>query len=311
MQHAPAPAPSRARGLMLGAAIGDALGAPFEGGPSASTGHVAAELDRRPNYRFTDDAHMLIGLAESLLARGGFDGDHMAHHFARRYDAEPWRGYGSGPPQIFRMVQSGTPWDQAPASLFGGSGSFGNGGAMRVAPVAIATGGDPATTADLAAWTARITHTHPLGVEGAVIQAVAAAFLLHEDSATLDPARLLRDLQGHAYDETFRAKLAAVEELLQEAADARAGAVLGNGIAAHESVPAAIYAALRHPGSFQDAVTFAISLGGDADTIACMAGALSGALLGEDAIPPAWRDNVEDAEHLRSLAERLGQLPAA
>jgi len=71
----------------------------------------------------------------------------------------------------------------------------------------------------------------------------------------------------------------------------------------HWAVPAALYAFLRHPESFTEAVLYALSLGGDTDTIASMTGALGGAYLGERAIPAVWCERVEGAAHLRDLAD--------
>ena len=121
----------------MGAAVGDALGAPFEGAASVSWSTVE-KLEREPGpLRYTDDTHMTLGVARSLVGRRGFDGDHMATLLARNYMEEPWRGYGAGPPQVFHLLSQGVPWDQSGSRLFGGSGSYGNGAAMRVAPVAL------------------------------------------------------------------------------------------------------------------------------------------------------------------------------
>ena len=88
----------RFRGALLGEAVGDALGAPFEG---MGTVHPAEmerlEADPGP-LSYTDDTHMTLGMAESLVEKRGFDGAHMARTFARNYRQEPWRGYGPGPP---------------------------------------------------------------------------------------------------------------------------------------------------------------------------------------------------------------------
>ena len=80
---------------------------------------------------------------------------------------------------------------------------------------------------------------------------------------------------------------------------------LGNGIEAFESVSTAIYAFLRHPSSFREVVAYAISLGGDTDTIGSMAGALSGAFLGIGALPAVWREGVEGSARLQELADSL------
>jgi poly(ADP-ribose) glycohydrolase ARH3 len=72
-----------------------------------------------------------------------------------------------------------------------------------------------------------------------------------------------------------------------------------------EAVPAALAASLSNLDSFTETVTFAVALGGDTDTIASMAGALSGAYLGEEAIPPLWREQAEGARSMARLASIL------
>ena len=305
----------KSRGVLLGTAVGDALGAPFEGsGPVRPD--VLRRLEHRPGpLTYTDDTHMTLGLARSLVEREGFDGPHMAGLFARNYLAQPWRGYGPGPPRVFRLLDQGVPWDQASRALFGGGGSFGNGAAMRVAPVALLAFGNMERVASLARQTAVITHAHELGVEGAVLQACAVAVALGHDPATaVDPEEFLHWLRPHANTPVFQAALDRVEQLLKANGGAGLEAVidqLGNGIKASESVPTAIYAFLRQPSSFGEVVTYAISLGGDTDTIACMAGALAGAHLGQDGIPALWAEGVEDAAELMGLADSLLSLTSA
>ncbi|MBC7106025.1 MAG: ADP-ribosylglycohydrolase family protein [Firmicutes bacterium] len=86
-------------------------------------------------------------MAESLVACRGFDGRHMAETFVRNFEREPWRGYGPGPPRIFRRIKHGVPWDRAAEDIYPG-GSFGNGAAMRVAPVVAAVCGPSGSPAD-------------------------------------------------------------------------------------------------------------------------------------------------------------------
>jgi len=80
---------------------------------------------------------------------------------------------------------------------------------------------------------------------------------------------------------------------------------LGNGIEAFNSVPTAIYCFLSRPDSFAGAISGAISLGGDTDTIGAMTGAISGAYLGVDAIPGRWQDKLENHRYIAELAESL------
>lgn len=294
----------RYRGALVGTAVGDALGAPVEGRHSPR-GYVATLDSRSDDLRYTDDTAMTIALAESLVERGGFDGDHLAHTFARHYATEPWRGYGASPPQVFRQLEEGVPWDRAAASLFGGTGSYGNGAAMRVAPVALFAHPDTNTVAALARNTAIVTHTHHEGIDGAVGQAVAVDRLLarHPDDK-LDAAKLIEEIQPHLATAIFRDKLSYLATSIGHRNRKDLAQVLGCGIAAHSSVPTALACFLSHPRSFPDAIKTAISLGGDTDTIAAMTGALSGAYLGIGAIPAHWKD-VESSQVLIGLADQL------
>jgi poly(ADP-ribose) glycohydrolase ARH3 len=303
---------SKFRGALLGVAVGDALGAPFEGSLGVHHERLKALAWNPGPMRYTDDTHMTIGVSESLIARRDFDGEHMAHTFAEAYDAEPWRGYGAGPPQIFAMLRLGVPWDNAALTLFEGRGSFGNGAAMRAAPAALLAYSDLHRVRMLAGQTAIITHVHPLGVEGAVLQACAVAMLISRMPHSLYRELFLKQLRYiHPWSSTYAQKLDRMKALLKGSPPGQVVAQLGNGIAAHEAVPTAIYAFLRHPESFSDAVCYAIGLGGDTDTIASMTGALSGAYLGEEGIPEVWRERVEGVQRLRGLADALLSLAAA
>ncbi|MEX0791209.1 MAG: ADP-ribosylglycohydrolase family protein, partial [Actinomycetota bacterium] len=95
---------SRVRGALLGAAVGDALGAPFEGAHTVSPAGLARLKQDPGPLRYTDDTATTIAVAESLIQCNGFDGPMMAKRLAAGYFAEPWRGYGESAPQVFRML---------------------------------------------------------------------------------------------------------------------------------------------------------------------------------------------------------------
>lgn len=293
-------------GTLLGVAIGDALGAPFEGMTTIDAEDVARLAAGARPLSYTDDTHMTLGLAASLVARGGFDGEHLAWTFAHNFAAQPWRGYGAGPPRVFQLLREGVPWETASTLLFDGLGSLGNGAAMRVAPAALFAYANLERVAWLARRTARITHAHELGVEGAVLQACAIARLLQlPRGEALDVPAFLETLRAHVGALRYCQQLDALQELLPGGALEEVVDRIGRGIAAHEAVPTALYAFLRHRDDFAAAVTFAIGLGGDTDTLAAMTGALAGAHLGEEAIPASWRARTEDALVLRELAGNL------
>lgn len=294
------------RGALVGAGVGDALGAAFEGHRGPIPDEDVARVDRAVHpLRYTDDTAMTLALAESLLAVGGLNEDHVAKAFARSWQREPHRGYGAGTAALLARVADGEAWDAASRSQFQGQGSFGNGAAMRVAPVALYAAANPGRTSALARRSAWVTHAHPLAIDGAAVQAVAVATALaHPGPQPLEPQDFLADVYTAA-EPLLAERLRTVAFLLPDATPDQVGEQLGTGVAAHEAVPAAILAFLRHPRSYADAVRFAISLGGDTDTIACMAGAIAGASLGESAIPQRWVGRTEGAATLRALAERL------
>jgi len=152
----------------------------------------------------------------------------------------------------------------------------------------------------------QITHAHELGKEGALLQACAVALATKADpSFGLDSSAFLKKLKAFTRNEVYRQKLERVLELLGETNRLRVARELGNGIEAHNSVPAAIYSFLRHPNSFEECVLYAISLGGDTDTIGAMAGAISGAYHGVEAISDGWKSRLEAREYLERLAEKL------
>lgn len=293
------------RGALIGTAVGDALGAPMEGRNRVPAEYLASLETTPPNLAYTDDTAMTIGVARSLVECGAFDGPHMAATLAEGYEREPWRGYGAGPPQVFANLARGVTWDEAAASLFGGEGSYGNGAAMRVAPVALHAYPNQDRAAEIAHKTALITHTHQEGIDGAVAQAVAISALLQATSND-SSENLTRIVMAHVKSSVFRSKLMFIDHHIGERGLNGMADVLGTGIAAHTSVPTALACFLANTGSFGDSVKSAISLGGDTDTIAAMTGALAGAHNGLSAIPRNWQE-VEGAGELIALADALSE----
>jgi poly(ADP-ribose) glycohydrolase ARH3 len=296
---------SKISGSLMGTGIGDALGASLEGWRRVDPDEVWALAEKRHTLTYTDDTHMMIGIAESLIENKGFDGEHMTRRFMENYSHEPFRGYGPGPPRVFRMIKSGEAWDKAAERLYGG-GSYGNGSAMRIAPVGVFYYDDLAKLKEISYKSSQITHAHELGKEGAALQAYAIALATQADpSLAFQGDEFLRKLTHFIRHEVYKQKLRRVEELLGEKDRSKVVAVLGHGIEAFNSVPTAIYSFLSHPNSFEEAVIYAISLGGDTDTIGAMTGAISGAYLGIKAIPEKWQEKLENRDYITELADRL------
>ena len=299
---------SKFYGSMIGTAVGDAVGAGFEGLQGFTEEQVHSVAERRKVLRYTDDTHMMIGVAESLIATNGFDGEHMAKRFVKNYNWEPFRGYGPGPPRIFAAIQAGETWDKASENLYPG-GSYGNGAAMRIAPIGLFYYDDPPKLREVAYRSAHITHAHVLGKEGAALLAYAIALATTMNPAiTFERGEFLNRLNNFVEQDIYTEKLHEMDSLWDELDRIKVASNLGNGIEAFNSVPAAIFSFLSQPASFENAVVYAISLGGDTDTIGAMTGAISGAYLGLNAIPQKWSVKLENRLYIEPLAKELWQL---
>jgi poly(ADP-ribose) glycohydrolase ARH3 len=295
-------------GGMVGSALGDAIGElAFRGLGEAGLRSQVAQMDV---LVYTDDTAMAIGLAESISQVGGLDPQHLGDTFRANFGREPWRGYAAGPPTVFSTVERyRVSYAEAARGLFGGQGSFGNGAAMRIAPVGLFYHDSP-DLYEQVRQSASVTHAHPVGVDGAAVLAWAIARAVKLDPGGPFPVEdVTQGLVDFARTPEVRDKMARVHTLIAEdAPPSRAANRLGRGVAVHESMPFAVYSFLRHPQSFEACLFCAILNGGDRDTLGAMACAISGAYLGVEAIPPVWREKLENRGHIESLAVRLAEV---
>ena len=295
----------RVLGLLAGTAVGDGLGAPFEGRATVPATALDLWISSPRTLHHTDDTAMTLVLAEHLSHSGGINRAVLASDFAVAWSQEPMRGYGGGAAQVLAAIAGGEDWRRAAVSVFAG-GSWGNGAAMRVAPVAVVSTSVP-EAAELGRRSADITHAHAHGRHGAAVQAAAAYLALHSDpERPLDVDEFLVDLTDVVPPGPWQEKLARVRALLEdEASTDEAAASLGHDISALGSVPLAVFAFLRHPESPEAAIRFAVLCGGDTDTIAAMTGALAGARHGYSGLPTSWTARLEAGEVLHQITERL------
>ena len=295
-------------GAMVGSALGDAIGELAFRCPEQEP--LKALVSRTAELVYTDDTAMAIGLAELLLEKRGIDQQHLGEAFSRNFFREPWRGYASGPPAIFSRVRSqGMSYVEAAKALFDGWGSFGNGAAMRIGPVGLFFHRST-NLYDEACASAEVTHAHPVGKDGAAILATAIAQALKLDPEEKFPwSDFLSRLIHLARTSEIRKKMESMQTQLMEKAPSHVAANrLGRSVAVDESMPFALYSFLRFPESFEACLFCAVLNGGDRDTLGAMAGALSGAYLGIEAIPDIWRRKLEDREVIERLASSLWEM---
>jgi poly(ADP-ribose) glycohydrolase ARH3 len=301
---------ARFRGALIGGAVGDAIGE--LAGVHGDRKSLLDWLDEGDMLRYTDDTAMSIGLAEALTAANGVDEQLIGETFKRNYGKEPWRDYSSSTPAVFATARRHEiSFAEAAQRLHGGEGSYGNGAAMRIAPFGVLFR-HSSKLRQYAEIAARVTHAHPVGIDGAAVMAWAVALAARSRPNGKFPfADFVMGIVGFAQTKEMRLKLAQVVELIAKKTPPNEAAVtLKLSQKVHESLPFSIYAFLRHPTSYQECLFTAVLNGGDEDTLGAMAGALSGAYLGIDAIPKDWQERLENRDHLEALAERLSRMDA-
>jgi ADP-ribosylglycohydrolase len=243
---------------MLGAIAGDVIGSVHEGAGTKTKDFPLFTADST----FTDDTVLTVAVADCLLHRRAYVD--VLHEYFHAY---PAAGYGGS------FIRWAGYRQRQPY------GSWGNGSAMRVSPVAYLGTTLEEVLAE-AKRSAEVTHNHEQGIRGA--QATAAAiFLARTGSSKGEIRRYTEEQFGYFLDESLD--------------DLRP--TYHFDVSCQGSVPQSIIAFLEST-DFEDAVRNAISLGGDADTMACIAGAIAAAFYG--GVPPAIAERV-----LATLDDRL------
>ncbi|GAA4964945.1 ADP-ribosylglycohydrolase family protein [Yinghuangia aomiensis] len=276
---------TRASRSLLGLRVGDALGAQFFV-PENLPALRRRDLPQGP-WPWTDDTAMACAVHAELAAHGTVDQDRLAASFARHHDFD--RGYGPTVNRMLRLVREGAAWRPLAAEPFEGQGSWGNGAAMRVAPLGAWFADDLDRAAREAAASAEVTHTHPEGVAGAVAVAAATALVCRTPLSARDFIAAVRD---HTPPGLVRDRLRAALALAGRTDSRAVGRSLGSGrrVSAPDTVPFTIWIAAHYPDDFAEALWATAAAGGDVDTTCAIVGGILGP---HTAPPPSWADNTE------------------
>ncbi len=297
----------RYRGVLLGLAIGDALGAQVEFMPRGTFPPVEGFRGGGPHGlgpgEWTDDTAMALSLAESLVETGGFDPVDQLRRYLRWYR----EGYLSPKGYCFdignttrraleRFAKTGEPY---PGPT--GEHTAGNGSLMRLAPVALFFAAEPEKAIRYAALSSRTTHGAPQAV----------------DACRYFTGLLVGALRGEPKEKLLAPFYSPVPDLWEESplhpevARVAAGSYAGKteaeiraGGYVVDTLEAVLWAFSRGE-NFGQAVTLAVNLGDDADTVGAVAGQLAGAYFGEAGIPAAWREGVYLRDRIVALADAL------
>jgi len=297
----------RVAGSCLGLALGDAVGAPFEflranNIPNPIPAFERPWLDQPPGST-TDDTAMARNLMRSLVERGGFDPlDIVERHLGWLRTDPP--DVGTNIARVLRRVERP---EDAPAVAEavwrerGPEVSAGNGSVMYCAPLGLAYANRPGELVELAPALSVLTHFDERCRTAvlAVTQCVAA--LVRGEPAEASARTALGAVQDREGGEEL-------EFLVEAVGGSRAIDGPDQGFCLFTA--GAAFRALVRGGSFEAEVRRVVSLGGDTDTNAAVAGALLGARDGFGGLPPAWLERLIDRDAIRAEAEALVRLAA-
>jgi len=267
----------RILGCLLGGAIGDAYGG----------------IAERGRVCLSDDTQLTLATCESIAEAGRADPAHLAATFRRWFEDRRLTGLGSSTLKALRDLEAGAHWALAGAR---GEMAAGNGGAMRIAPLAFVPGVDRTVIRDVV----RITHHS----DEAYIGALAVVEAIRGDR----PRSLVEQLRVVAEplpDSRVRDRMMSVVGT-STVAGLRAVAALGTSGYVVDTVPLALVAArAMEQSSFAQTLEELTQLGGDVDTIGSIAGQIAGAALGVAGLPSRLLQDLPERERVESIAERF------
>src|SRR5574337_125445 len=300
---------------LVGCAIGDALGNPFEMRPMASP--LLKEWDglfkaggtfwKGEAGQYTDDTLMSLALAASLVEKGGFDPDHVAANYLAWFESGNTRGIGTTTANAMVNLKMGATWEESGlVRSVDGLPAGGNGTAMRASPIGLWYRNNPEKLIEVAMLDTSITHNSFEPKMGSVAVALATAMLAN---GTADPWTVSYEVSDILSDSEVKSKIELAQKWLSqgtplETVHFEALAEIGTSGYVPETVGAAFYC-LGATSNFKDAVVLAVKAGGDTDTTAAIVGALAGTYYGLDEIPSEYKDNVENFEILQGLTDLL------
>ncbi|MEU6862862.1 ADP-ribosylglycohydrolase family protein [Streptomyces sp. NPDC046876] len=293
---------ARALSSLRGLALGDALGSQY----FVPVNYPLLKRRELPagagTWQWTDDTEMACSVVAVLAEHGRIDQDALANSFAHHHDFD--RGYGPAVNRMLRLIREGEDWRTLAAELFNGQGSWGNGAAMRIAPLGAWYADDPEQATHQAEISAYTTHQHREAVCGAMAVAAAAAFAA-DPLGPPTAADLLDNVIALVPRSAVGAGLRRARDMLDYGDATTVAAVLGCGrrTSAHDTVPFALWSAARSLDDFERAFWTTAQVGGDVDTTCAIVGGVLGAC-GETALPAAWLARTE------SLPDWLPGTPA-
>ncbi len=296
----------KAKGIIYGLAIGDALGSPTEfiSLPRIKSKYGPSGIKDLPDPAlFTDDTQMSIAIAEALIKTGGREIEKIMaairDEFIKWFHSpENNRAPGRTCLTGVANMERGLHWSESGVARSKGCGS-----AMRAAPIGYFYQHDPIKLKEIAHASGICTHGHPTGDAACIGAAYLVKLALDGTSTDKMLPELLDFTSG--ISEEFDQAILKVQECRGWEDEEKALDYLGEGWIAEEAVSLALYCFLRYPDNYKKVVLRGANTNGDSDSIACIAGSISGAYLGIEEIPAKWIKGIEKTDYLDDLSVRL------
>jgi ADP-ribosyl-[dinitrogen reductase] hydrolase len=301
----------RIGGCAVGAAVGDSIALPYEGLSARRAAAFRKGIDLEHTLvlgrgMVSDDTDHLVFTMQSLITA---QGNHQRFHSALAWRLRWWLAClpaGIGFATLRAIIKL---WLGAKRGVY----SAGNGPCMRAPIIGAALNGDAQQRESMVRIATELTHTDPQALAAANALANVAALIVSSSSGTKPSVEsLIRLLRASSQDERWQSSVGLIEQCLQsddaiKVAEQRFGTVAGiSGYVLH-SAPFAIIAWYTCFGDYRSTIEAVVGAGGDTDSVAAMAGALAGATVGVQGIPPTWRANVIDRPHSILLVEHLAR----
>ncbi len=293
-------------GCLVGQCLGDALGFPVEGWPPETCSQYVqqalapfresgafSERSAAPFGQYTDDSQLARELMQSYAAQGRFDPEDYARRIAAIFAEGRIVGRGAATDAAARRLAQGTPWEEAGTP----PPHAGNGSAMRAGPVGLIFAGDVEQLIQAAHDQGRITHKDRRCSAGAVAIAGAVALALRPGEVVVESFVPQLSQWVRAIDAQFAGHVLQLSKSVNLTPEQAAPLISRCGPPDFEddwkwispfvvpSVLWSLYSFLRTPEDYWETISTAIEVGGDVDTTAAMAGAISGAHLGLNRLP--------------------------
>lgn len=294
---------SKFQGVILGAAVADALTAPVQYLSRDEIREQFVEVRemvgggwlRLRKGECSGDTHMMLCMMESIIEEGSFNVDHSVDKLLKWYRTKP-KGIGKTTEESLKRLNKGETWRTASQQVYSRRihSSAGNGPLIRSIPIALRYTSDFSSLVSFSTDSAMITHADPLATSGVVLLNMMISHLLQTEE---------KDPRAGCLDRLFGTQQNIWKPIFDEIDYLDSDDLIASGFVI-DTLQSALWCYLKTE-SFENAIVTAINRGHDVCTLAAVTGVLAGAYYGVEKIPARWLDALEHRDALMALAQRI------